>query len=304
MNTYTVTTIEQFRAYGAKENVPLSELTSFRIGGNAAFVWEVNDYRSLAAVLAIAEEGGVPVYLLGKGTNILASDAGYSGLVIRFDRPTHAPVFVGNTVRVCAGTSLTQLAKETVAQGFMGMERLSGIPGTVGGACAMNAGAYGAEIKQILSRVHVLENGTDRWIDVNPDEMGYRKSPFSFPQRIVLEAELRLLPDDGGAAARMQDCTARRREKQPIEYPSAGSVFKRPEGYFAGALIEQCGLKGRQIGGAQVSEKHAGFIINRGGATENDVSALIAEIQATVTAERGVRLECEIKRMGDGVCIS
>ena len=186
----------------------------------------------------------------------------------------------------------------------MGMERLSGIPGTVGGACAMNAGAYGAEIKQILSRVHVLENGTDRWIDVNPDEMGYRKSPFSFPQRIVLEAELRLLPDDGGAAARMQDCTARRREKQPIEYPSAGSVFKRPEGYFAGALIEQCGLKGRQIGGAQVSEKHAGFIINRGGATENDVSALIAEIQATVTAERGVRLECEIKRMGDGVCIS
>ena len=303
MKNCTESTIASLLSYGVRQNVPLSERTSFRIGGNAAFVWNVTDYESLAKVLRIAADSELPVFLLGKGTNILASDDGFSGLVICFDRPTHPPVWHGNTVRVCAGTSLTQLSKETVSLGWMGMERLSGIPGSVGGACAMNAGAYGAEMKQILSRVRVLENGADRWINVDPDTLGYRKSPFSFPDRIVLEAEIVLQPDDGEAAARMADCTAKRKAKQPIEFPSAGSVFKRPAGYYAGALIEQCGLKGRQIGGAQVSEKHAGFIINRGGATEQDVVALVHAIQDTVRQQTGVSLECEIKRMGDGVCI-
>ena len=303
MKNYVDTKTESLLAFGAKQDVPLAELTSFRVGGNASFVWTVTDCERLIELCRFAESEGIPTVLLGKGTNILASDGGYHGLVIRFDRPTHPPVYSGNTVRVCAGTSLTQLAKETVAAGWMGLERLSGIPGTVGGACAMNAGAYNAEIKDVLTRVRVYQNGEDRWVDVQPDAMGYRKSPFAYPGCIVLEAELTLAPDDGEAMARMQDCTRRRREKQPIELPSAGSVFKRPAGHFAGALIEQCGLKGCRIGGAMVSEKHAGFIVNAGGATEHDVSALIAHIQKTVLEQTGVALECEIKRMGDVACI-
>ena len=296
-------TIEQLLAFGAVQNVPLSELTSFRIGGPAALVWQVDSAERLCSLLSLTRAHRIPTVLLGKGTNVLAPDAGFDGLVIRFDRPTHPAEYAGNLVRVSAGMSLTQLAKETVSRGWMGMECLSGIPGTVGGACAMNAGAYGAEMKQLLRRVRILEDGELKWVDVLPDDLGYRKSAFAFPRRIVVEAELALLPDDGGAVQRMQSCTQKRREKQPIELPSAGSVFKRPEGHFAGALIEQCGLKGRRIGGAQVSEKHAGFIVNTGGATEADVAALVREIQNTVLRQTGVRLECEIKRMGEEACI-
>ena len=299
----TQTISDQLIALGARQNVPFSELTSFRIGGNAAYVLEPVAYETISEAIACCKTASLPICLLGKGTNVLASDAGFSGLVIRFDRPLHPPVWNGTHVIACAGTSLTQLAKESVAKGCMGMEYLCGIPGTVGGACAMNAGAYGAEVKQILRRVRVLQSGADRWIPVDPDALGYRKSPFSFPDYIVLEAEFALSPDDGGAAERMKDATIRRREKQPLEYPSAGSVFKRPAGHFAGALIEQCGLKGKTIGGAQVSEKHAGFIINLGNATERDVTELIARIQETVRTETGVSLECEIKRMGEGACI-
>lgn len=288
--------------FSVQRDVPLYELTSFRIGGPASYVWEVSDPDSLCKLTDLARLHKIPFVLLGRGTNVLADDKGYSGLLIRFDRPLHPPVFSGETVRACAGTSLTQLARETVENGLMGMECLCGIPGSVGGACAMNAGAYGAEIAQILKRVRVYENGTDRWMNVEAGMLGYRRSIFSFPDRIVLEAEFVLQPDDGFAKERMLDCLRRRKEKQPLEFPSAGSVFKRPEGYFAGALIEQCGLKGMRIGGAAVSEKHAGFIVNLGGATERDVTELIRTIQETVCREKHVQLECEIKRLEELQC--
>ncbi len=304
MYEYVKNDIDRLIALGAVLDVPLSEHTSFKIGGNAALALDPTSERQIADALQLCEKRKIPVALFGRGTNLLVSDSGFSGLVILFRKPLFAPAWNGSCVTVSAGASLTQLAKESVAAGWMGMERLCGIPGTVGGACAMNAGAYGAEIKQILRRVRVYRKGKVEWLDVDPDQLGYRKSPFIFPDCVVLAAELELQPDDGGAAERMQDCMTRRRDKQPLEYPSAGSVFKRPEGYFAGALIEQCGLKGMTVGGAQVSQKHAGFIINIGGATERDVSELIVQIQETVRERTGVTLECEIKRIGDSVCIS
>ncbi len=293
---------EQLLAFGVKNDVPLSEMTSFRIGGYASFVLEPKNYSELIRMVRFCHEKKVPVYLLGRGTNILAPDSGFSGVVIRFDKPTHPPAWKENCVRVCAGTSLTFLAKESVTRGYMGMERLCGIPGTVGGACAMNAGAYGSEIKQILSRVRVFQDDTDRWIDVKPDQLGYRKSPFSFPNCIVLEAEFCLSPDNGEAEQRLREAVKQRKEKQPLEFPSAGSVFKRPKGSYAGMLVEQCGWKGKSVGGATVSEKHAGFIINTGGATERDVLELITRIQQDVLEKTGYSLECEIRRMEGGEC--
>ena len=283
---------------GAQQGVPLAELTSFRVGGPAAFVLRPQSYDAIKTAVEACREADVPFILLGRGTNVLASDDGYDGLVIRFDTPLHEPIYDGTRVTVCCGTSLTQLARETVAKGLSGMERLCGIPGSVGGACAMNAGAYGGEIKQILRRIRLYRNGVDAWVDVTDADLGYRRSAFSFPDAIALEAEFELVPDAGDAAQTMRVCMEKRREKQPLELPSAGSTFKRPEGHFAGALIEQCGLKGVSIGGAQVSEKHAGFLVNAGGATERDISALIRHVQETVLRRTGVRLECEIKRIG------
>lgn len=278
-------------------DIPLAELTSFRVGGPARFVLRPQSYEEIRQVMEYAASVEMPVTLLGKGTNILAADSGFDGLVIRFDTPLHEPVFDGTKVIACCGTSLTQLSRETVKRGLSGMERLCGIPGTVGGACAMNAGAYGGEIKQILKRIRVLRNGRDEWIDVKDEDLGYRRSAYTFPGTVALEAEFELAQDDGTAAETMQSCMEKRRAKQPLELPSAGSTFKRPEGYFAGALIEQCGLKGYSVGGAQVSPKHAGFIVNTGGATENDITALIEHVRAVVKERTGVTLEPEVKRI-------
>lgn len=283
---------------GIEENVPLSELTSFRVGGPAKLFLRPKSYDAIAAAVRFAERMKMPVAFLGKGTNILASDNGFDGLVIRFDTPMHEPIYHGTNVIACCGTSMTQLARETVRRGLKGMECLCGIPGTVGGACAMNAGAYGGEIKQILKRIRLLRDGADQWIDVCDDDLGYRKSRFSYPEAIALEAEFALEPDDGTASDTMQQCIEKRREKQPLDLPSAGSTFKRPTGYYAGALIDRCGLKGATVGGAQVSIKHAGFIVNIGNATEADISALIETVRETVLRETGVELEPEIKRIG------
>ena len=288
----------ELTALGAVEHVSLSELTSFRVGGDASFVLRPKTYEDLKLAVAICSEYDYPFTLLGRGTNILADDNGYRGLVIRFDTPIHEPIYRGSNVIVCCGTTLMQLARETVANGWMGFECLAGIPGSVGGACAMNAGAYGGEIKQILRRIRVLKDGEDAWVTVRDEDLSYRKSKYAFPDCIALEAEFELTPDDGTAAATMEECMRKRREKQPLTVPSAGSTFKRPEGYFAGALIEQCGLKGFSIGDAQVSPKHAGFIVNNGHATERQISELIRYVQETVQVQTGVSLECEIKRIG------
>ncbi len=284
-------------SFDVVQNGSLAELTSFRIGGAARFVLRPDSYHAIRDAVCFAEAHDMPFAVLGKGTNVLASDRGFDGLVIRFDTPLHEPVYDGTRVVACCGTSLTQLARETVRAGLSGMECLCGIPGTLGGACAMNAGAYGQEIKQVLRRIRLLRNGRDEWVDVQDGDLGYRRSAFSFPDAIALEAELELKPDDGTAGETMQRCMEQRRAKQPLELPSAGSTFKRPAGHFAGALIEQCGLKGTSVGGARVSEKHAGFIVNTGGATEADVLALIALVQQVVKEQTGVQLEPEIKRI-------
>lgn len=292
---YNKTLENKLHSLGVVENVPLSELTSFHIGGRARYLLRPRRYEDIAAAVSLCREYNVSCILLGRGTNVLASDRGFEGLVIRFDSPIHEPIFTDTCVIACCGTSLMQLSRESVKHGLSGMERLAGIPGTVGGACAMNAGAYGGEIKQILKRIRILENDEVRWVDVTENDLGYRSSRFSFPDAIALEAEFVLSEDDGTAFVTMQDCMQKRRDKQPLELPSAGSTFKRPEGYFAGALIEQCGLKGFSIGGAQVSEKHAGFIVNTGNATEADVRALIRHVANTVFERTGVVLEPEIK---------
>ena len=288
---------------GAKENVPLCDLVSFRVGGPASFVLQPKEEASLCRALDLCRDEGIPVILLGNGTNVLPSDEGFEGLILQLSGDGSAPVFEGDRVIAGAGCSLTALAKESVQRGLMGLERLCGIPGTVGGAVAMNAGAYGGEIKNVLSRVRLYRDGAFLWEDARLDEMGYRRSPYAWPKTVVTAVELQLSPDDGTAAAVMADCMRRRREKQPLSLPSAGSTFKRPQGHFAGALIEGCGLKGCAIGGAQVSELHAGFIVNRGGATAGDIEALMKHVQDTVFNETGVTLEPEVKRLEDLVCI-
>ncbi|MBQ5992552.1 MAG: UDP-N-acetylmuramate dehydrogenase [Clostridia bacterium] len=289
--------LELPESFGAERNIPLSELTSFRVGGPARVVLHPRSYEAIAEIVSLAKQYGVPLALLGRGTNVLASDRGYDGWIIRFDTPLHEPVCHGTSVTVCCGTSMTSLARETVRKGLSGMECLCGIPGTVGGACAMNAGAYGGEIRQILKRIRILKDGRDEWIDVKDGDLGYRRSVFSFPDAIALEAAFELKEDDGTAAETMLRCMEKRKEKQPLDVPSAGSTFKRPEGYFAGALIEQCGLKGFSIGGAQVSPKHAGFIVNANRATEADISALIEHVRRVVKEQTGVTLEPEVKRI-------
>ncbi len=276
-------------------DVPLADLTSFRIGGPASVVVSPRSETELCTALKNAEDLEFPFKIIGFGSNILAPDEGYPGAVIRLGRPFFETEITGCTVRCSAGDSLAGIARKTISAGLSGMEGLAGIPGSIGGACAMNAGAYGAEMKQILSSVRIIREGTIFETEVSDADMGVRKSAFSAPGTILLSATFTLRKDDGSAVDRMNDFLQRRKDKQPLDLPSAGSVFKRPEGHFAGRLIEQCGLKGTSVGGAQVSMKHAGFIVNTGGATSQDVSALVRLIQQTVFEETGVTLERELK---------
>jgi UDP-N-acetylmuramate dehydrogenase len=280
-------------------NVPLSSLTSFRIGGPAAIVLRPRGAEDIRRAIQACSQFGCPYCILGNGTNVLAPDAGYPGVVIRIDTPLTPPLFVDDTVTSPAGTALSVLARDSVANGFMGMESLSGIPGTVGGAVAMNAGAYGAEIRHIIKSVRVLKNGRVFDIETKKSDFGNRSSKYAAPGMIVLSATFQLEQDDGGAKKRMLEASRQRKRKQPLSLPSAGSVFKRPKGRFAGALIENCGLKGYSVGGAQVSPLHAGFIVNNGGATERNVMELISVIQQRVFDETGVRLEREVKLLSE-----
>lgn len=287
---------------GAKENVLLSSLTTFHIGGPASFFIEADNADTIKAVYSICNESHFPLAVIGNGSNLICPDIGFDGLVLKVKKSNRLPIINANSFTAFAGDSLTQISNFIVKSGFSGFERLAGIPGSIGGAVSMNAGAYGSEIKDVLKRVHYICDGSDYWATVNPDEFGYRKSPFSWPSSVILEAVFTVATDNGQSVSVMDDCMRQRREKQPLEYPSAGSVFKRPAGYYAGKLIEDAGLKGFRIGGAEVSEKHAGFIINRGGATEKDVLTLIEYIQETVFSKFNVALEREVLRLGEIVC--
>ncbi len=276
----------------------MKTLTSFRIGG-AANVLFPTCKEQLLKIMEAARAFGICPFILGNGTNLLVGDSGIEEPVICLQRYCGELRQEGALFSADAGMLLSSLARETVKRGFSGLEWANGIPGSLGGAIAMNAGAYGGEIAEVIEAVTYFENGEIFTVSPEKDDFGYRKSPFCAPERIILGASLRLQEDkDGSAALHMQDFAQRRISKQPLKYPSAGSVFKRPEGYFAGALIEQAGLKGMRVGGAQVSELHAGFIINTGDASCKDVLKLIHLIQARVYENSGIMLQCEIKMIG------
>ena len=285
-----------------RANEPMSRHTSFRIGGPARLMaLPKSAVQAKAAVLA-AREADILPFFLGNGSNLLVPDEGVERFLIqpagRYSADPLNRVWEENG-QLCAGggVSLAVLANAAQGRALTGLEFASGIPGSVGGGVVMNAGAYGGEMAQVLVSVTALDlDGSIQTIPAESCGLGYRKSVFSDGQRLVLEARFQLSSGDPSAIrARMDELAARRKEKQPLEYPSAGSMFKRPEGYFAAALIDQCGLKGFAVGGAQVSEKHAGFVVNRGGATCADVLELVRQVQARVQEQTGVALEMEVK---------
>ena len=282
------------------ENAPMSRYTTFRVGGPADVLFLPASVEELRTALAAAKAEGVPVCLIGNGSNLIVRDGGIRGLVIALGEPFSEVRVEGAQVWAQAGARLSAVAAAAQRAGLAGLEFASGIPGTLGGGCAMNAGAYGGELKDVLVWADVLLDGELRRLSRDEMEMGYRSTMTLRRGATVLSACFELRQDDPEAIQeRMRDLANRRREKQPLNLPSAGSTFKRPEGHFAGALIEQCGLKGCRIGGAQVSEKHAGFIVNVGDATAADILQLIAHVQAVVQAQTGVLLETEVRVLGE-----
>ena len=280
-----------------ERDVPMSRHTSFRIGGPARRMAFPESREQLVILLGLAEECGIRPFLLGRGTNLLVSDRGLDTLVIKTaERMTSIRRLDDVTLEADAGVLLSRLAVYAQQAGLAGLEFSHGIPGSLGGAVCMNAGAYGGEMRQVVTEVTALYPDGIRRFTGDQAEFAYRHSRFLEDGAVVLGAVVRLTPDDPAAIRqRMDDLMARRKASQPLEWPSAGSTFKRPEGYYAGTLIDRTGLKGLTVGGAQVSEKHAGFVINRGGASCADVTALMAEIQRRVWEEAGVRLEPEVK---------
>ena len=281
-------------------NEPMSRHTTFRVGGPADVMFLPESGEQVAAALSAARAAGAAAYVVGNGSNLLVRDGGIRGLVIALGEGMSAVSRDGNVVTAQAGASLASVAAFAQAEGLAGLEFASGIPGTLGGGCAMNAGAYGGQLSDCLADAEVLLGGERRTLTTAEMEMGYRTTRPLREGGVVLSARFALTPDDPEAiAARMRELNARRRDKQPLNYPSAGSTFKRPEGHFAGALIEGAGLKGRRVGGAQVSEKHAGFIVNVGGATAADILGLIRVVQDAVRDQYGVALETEVRIIGE-----
>ncbi len=280
-----------------KEQEPLAAHTTFKIGGPAAVFVQPADEAQLCQAVRLCRELAVPCYLLGNGSNILFGDRGYAGAVVSLAGMKREVRREGDTLTAPAGMQLSVLCTAALRAGLTGLEFAYGIPGTVGGAVYMNAGAYGGEMKDVLASVRYLT--ADGQIVEAPAaelDLGYRHSVFESNGGCILSAAVRLAPGDPEAiAARMDDLMGRRRDKQPLDKPSAGSTFKRPVGAFAGALIEQCGLRGYRHGGAAISEKHCGFVVNLGGATCADVLALCAEVQKIVKDQTGFALEKEIR---------
>ena len=281
-------------------NEPMSRHTSFRIGGAADALFLPATAEELTRAIAAAEETGAPWRVLGNGTNVRVRDGGLRGLTIVLGEPMSGVRIEGRRVTAQAGALLSRVGREAQRAGLQGMAALSGIPGSVGGAAAMNAGAYGIEMKDVLARVLVLDDGQPVWMDADALALSYRDSLILRHGLIVLAAEFELQSGDPDAIqAEMADYAARRREKQPLNMPSAGSTFKRPAGHFAGALIEGAGLKGYRVGGAQVSELHAGFVVNAGGATARDVLALMDDVRRIVFEQTGVTIEPEVRVIGE-----
>ena len=280
---------------------PMKNHTTFRIGGPADALALPKTPEEVAEVVRFCHEHAQPYYVLGNGSNLLVSDEGYRGLVLQLYRNFNDIQVNGETITVQSGAMLAAVARTAYQTGLTGLEFASGIPGTIGGAVVMNAGAYGGEMKHVLREVTVLtKEGEVLAIPAKALELGYRTSVIPKNGWIVLGAVLQLKKGDPEQIlARMEELKEQRITKQPLDLPSAGSTFKRPEGYFAGKLIMDAGLRGFTVGGAQVSEKHCGFVVNRGDATAADVWELICEVKRRVKERTGVELEPEVKLLGD-----
>ncbi|MDD2620036.1 MAG: UDP-N-acetylmuramate dehydrogenase [Syntrophomonadaceae bacterium] len=284
-----------------KFNEPLKNHTSFAIGGPADLMFIPESIEELRKVIFLCQKQQMKYFILGQGSNILVRDKGIRGVVIKLNNILANITVDKEQITAEAGISISNLAQEAARHELSGLEFAEGIPGSLGGAVVMNAGAYGGEMKNVLLEVTAI-NKDGNIKKYTPDEMlmTYRKSIFQFNGSIVVSAVIKLQKDKKESIkARMDDYAARRQEKQPLDFPSAGSTFRRPENYFVGPMIEELGLKGFKIGGAQVSAKHAGFIINSGNASARDVLELIAYIQKKVRERYGVELQTEIKVVGE-----
>ena len=296
---------QRFQTVLEKEQVleaeSMSRHTTFRIGGPADLFVVPKSVDEIAEVLKICREEKAPYFILGNGSNLLVSDKGYRGVVVQLYRGFGKITVSGEEIHAQAGALLSGIAAAARDASLNGFEFAGGIPGTLGGAVVMNAGAYGGEMKDVLKEVTVLTpEGEILTLQADELHMGYRTSVVKEAGYIVLEAVLSLAKGDPEAIrSRMQELAGMRSSKQPLSYPSAGSTFKRPEGYFAGKLIMDSGLRGYQVGGAQVSEKHCGFVINAGNATAEDVCRLMADVQRIVREKFGVTLEPEVKFLGE-----
>jgi UDP-N-acetylmuramate dehydrogenase len=279
----------------------MSKHTTFCVGGPADYFTLPENVEEMKAVLRICKETNTPYYILGNGSNLLVGDQGFRGVVLQVYDHYNKIETVGDCIHAQAGALLSKIAKHALASSLEGFEFASGIPGTLGGAVMMNAGAYGGEMKHVIESVRVLTaEGEVKTYSCEEMQFGYRTSRISAGGYVVLDAVIRLKegnPEE--IKAKIDDLTERRSSKQPLEFPSAGSTFKRPAGHFAGQLIEQAGLRGFQMGDAQVSEKHCGFVINRGNATAAEVVALMNEVIRRVEENSGVHLEPEVKRIGE-----
>lgn len=280
---------------------PMKKHTTFRIGGEADYFVMPRTKEEVKQTVAVCREEQAPYSIVGNGSNLLVSDAGYRGVVIQIFKEMSRAEAEGTRIRAQAGASLAKIAGIALEAGLCGFEFAAGIPGTLGGACVMNAGAYGGEMKDVLVNVTVLdEEGRIITIDKEHLELGYRTSVIAKKGYVVLEAELELQEGNREEIrALMDELKDKRTSKQPLEYPSAGSTFKRPEGYFAGKLIQEAGLRGFRVGDAMVSEKHCGFVINAGEASAAEVDSLMKQVSERVQAQFGVTLEPEVKRLGD-----
>lgn len=282
-------------------NEPMKKHTSFKIGGPADILVQPQDADALAQALAAARDCGVPVTILGNGSNVLVRDKGIRGLVIKIGNALKTFRQDGERLYFGAGYSLALASRKAWECGLSGMEFAVGIPGSIGGAVYMNAGAYNGEMKCVVESVRVMDMaGKAMELTAEDLQFGYRKTSLQQSGYIITEVCLKMQPGDKDAIkAMMDDFSSRRISKQPLELPSAGSMFKRPPGHFAGTLIEQAGLKGYTVGGAQVSEKHAGFVVNRGSATAADVLQLIADVRRIVMEKAGVELHPEVLVIGE-----
>lgn len=279
---------------------PMKKHTTFRVGGPADVLVQP-DETALAAILALCRQYHVSYSFIGNGSNLLVGDKGIRGVVIEMTDPMGNIEVDGTKITAQAGAMLSKIANTAASNGLGGMEFAAGIPGSVGGAVVMNAGAYGGEMKDIIEKVYDLdENGAQLELDRDALDLGYRHSCIPEKKYIVTKVVLELVPrNEAEIRSEMKELNEKRAEKQPLQYPSAGSTFKRPEGYFAGKLIMDAGLRGYQVGGAQVSEKHCGFVINKGDATAADICQLMQDVADKVQAQFGVVLEPEVKMIGE-----